>query len=154
MVALQPFLAGAAKTGRRVVTDLCEGLNAIRYMARSGGGWRMLPKDFPPISVAVETPYGHAHGLRQLAGTSPGLTTEQQATIKALNAGYAKLEAEYEHANELAADVDERLPGAATAALIVGTPTKSDMRHSANRMIALFCNDFLIWHDICGGSPA
>ena len=23
-------------------------LNAIRYMARSGGGWRMLPNDFPP----------------------------------------------------------------------------------------------------------
>jgi len=23
-------------------------LNAIRYLARSGGGWRMLPKDFPP----------------------------------------------------------------------------------------------------------
>ena len=25
-----------------------EVLNAIRYLARSGGGWRMLPKDFPP----------------------------------------------------------------------------------------------------------
>ena len=23
-------------------------LNAIRYTARSGGGWRMLPTDFPP----------------------------------------------------------------------------------------------------------
>jgi putative transposase len=23
-------------------------LNTIRYMARSGGGWRMLPNDFPP----------------------------------------------------------------------------------------------------------
>ena len=28
--------------------DLREVLNAIRYLARSGGGWRMLPKDFPP----------------------------------------------------------------------------------------------------------
>ncbi len=28
--------------------DRREFLNAIRYMARSGGGWRMLPKDFPP----------------------------------------------------------------------------------------------------------
>lgn len=25
-----------------------EVLNAIRYISRSGGGWRMLPKDFPP----------------------------------------------------------------------------------------------------------
>ena len=23
-------------------------INAIRYLARSGCGWRMLPKDFPP----------------------------------------------------------------------------------------------------------
>jgi transposase len=27
---------------------LREVLNAIGYMARSGGGWRMLPNDFPP----------------------------------------------------------------------------------------------------------
>jgi transposase len=23
-------------------------MNTIRYLARSGGGWRMLPEDFPP----------------------------------------------------------------------------------------------------------
>lgn len=28
--------------------DLREVLNVIRYMARSGAGWRMLPHDFPP----------------------------------------------------------------------------------------------------------
>ena len=28
--------------------DLREILNAIRYMTHSGGGWRMLPRDFPP----------------------------------------------------------------------------------------------------------
>ncbi|CAN7762677.1 hypothetical protein [Mesorhizobium sp. LjNodule214] len=64
-----------------------------------------------PYRSRSRRPYGHAHGLRQLAGTFPGLTAKQQATIKALNAEYAKLEAEYEHANELAADVDELLPG-------------------------------------------
>ncbi|WP_146172631.1 transposase [Mesorhizobium helmanticense] len=66
------------------------GLERDPLQARSRGGWRMLPKDFPPISVAVETPYGHAHELRQLAGTFPGLTAKQQAPIKALNAEYAK----------------------------------------------------------------
>ena len=45
---IEPFLPGAAKSGRAVGTDLREVLNAIRYLARSGGGWRMLPKDFPP----------------------------------------------------------------------------------------------------------
>ena len=43
-----PFLPKPAKRGRKPTTDLREVLNAIRYMARSGAGWRMLPKDFPP----------------------------------------------------------------------------------------------------------
>ena len=45
---IAPFLPAPAKKGRKPGVDLREVLNAIRYMARSGGGWRMLPKDFPP----------------------------------------------------------------------------------------------------------
>ncbi len=45
---IEPFLPGKTKTGRPVSVDLREVLTAIRYMARSGGGWRMLPKDVPP----------------------------------------------------------------------------------------------------------
>jgi putative transposase len=45
---IAPFLPSPAKKGRKPEVDLREVLNAIRYMARSGGGWRMLPKDFPP----------------------------------------------------------------------------------------------------------
>ena len=45
---MRPFLPKPGKRGRKPATDLREVLNAIRYMARSGGGWRMLPKDFPP----------------------------------------------------------------------------------------------------------
>ena len=40
--------SGGAARGRKPATDLREVLNALRYIARSGGGWRMLPKDFPP----------------------------------------------------------------------------------------------------------
>ncbi|RWQ44879.1 MAG: transposase [Mesorhizobium sp.] len=36
------------RLGGRVDTELREVLNAIRYIAHSGGGWRMPPKDFPP----------------------------------------------------------------------------------------------------------
>jgi len=46
--ALEPLLPRPGKTGRRRRYDLREVVNAIRYMTRSGGGWRMLPKDFPP----------------------------------------------------------------------------------------------------------
>ncbi len=47
-VRIEPFLPKPAKTGRRRGVDLREVLNAIRYLARTGCGWRMLPKDFPP----------------------------------------------------------------------------------------------------------
>jgi putative transposase len=43
-----PLLPKVARRGRKPSVDRREILNAIRYMARSGGGWRMLPKDFPP----------------------------------------------------------------------------------------------------------
>jgi putative transposase len=45
---IAPFLPKPARRGRKPKVDLREILNAIRYMARSGAGWRMLPKDFPP----------------------------------------------------------------------------------------------------------
>ena len=45
---IEPFVPKPAKTGRRREVDLREVLNAIRYLARTGCGWRMLPKDFPP----------------------------------------------------------------------------------------------------------
>ena len=34
--------------GRKPAVDFREILNAIRYMARSAGGWRMLPREFGP----------------------------------------------------------------------------------------------------------
>jgi ParB family chromosome partitioning protein len=67
------------------------------------------------ISVAVETPYGHGPGLRELSGTTADLSVEEQATIEALNAEYAKLEAEYEGVDELPDEVDERLGEIETA---------------------------------------
>ncbi len=49
---IAPLLPGACGAGRPRRTDLREVLNAIRYLVRTGcggcGGWRMLPKDFPP----------------------------------------------------------------------------------------------------------
>jgi putative transposase len=45
---MAPMLPKGPQKGRRSTTDLREVLNAIRYIARAGCGWRMLPKDFPP----------------------------------------------------------------------------------------------------------
>ena len=43
-----PLLPKPPRRGRTPGVDLREVLNAIRYMARSGGGWRMLPVHFGP----------------------------------------------------------------------------------------------------------
>ena len=45
---IEPLLPTPGRTGRRREVDLREVLNAIRYLVRTGCGWRMLPKDFPP----------------------------------------------------------------------------------------------------------
>ena len=67
------------------------------------------------IEVAVDVLYGHARRLRELEGTPADLTAEEQATINALKAEYAKLEAEYEKAEELPEGVDERFGEIETA---------------------------------------
>ncbi len=43
---VRPLLPRPAKRGREPVVDLREILNAIRYLARAGCGWRMRPTDF------------------------------------------------------------------------------------------------------------
>lgn len=47
-MTLTPLLPKPATRSRRPGVEIREIVNAIRYMTRSGGGWRMLPKGFPP----------------------------------------------------------------------------------------------------------
>ncbi|MBV1702725.1 MAG: ParB N-terminal domain-containing protein [Hyphomicrobiales bacterium] len=67
------------------------------------------------IEVAVSFPYDATRGLRELQGEPLDLTSEEQATIDALNGEYQKLEAEYEGADELPDEVDQRLGEIETA---------------------------------------
>jgi putative transposase len=45
---VEPLLPRPARRGRPPGVELREVLNAIRYLARAGCGWRMLPHDFGP----------------------------------------------------------------------------------------------------------
>ncbi|MDR7157135.1 transposase [Sphingobium xenophagum] len=45
---IQPFLSAGSKRGRKPKTDLRDVLDALRHLARTRGGWRMLPNDYPP----------------------------------------------------------------------------------------------------------
>jgi ParB family chromosome partitioning protein len=67
------------------------------------------------IEVGVDFPYGHTHHLRELEGTPTDLSSEEQATLDALKAEYATLEAEYENADELPDEIDARLGEIETA---------------------------------------
>jgi ParB family chromosome partitioning protein len=85
---------------------LLDGLVAEKLKAEAetiaAEGWKW-------IEVAIDFPYGHTHGLRELEGVAIDLTSEEQATIVALNAEHAKLEEAYDGADELPDEVDERL---------------------------------------------
>src|SRR4051812_17056526 len=69
------------------------------------------------ISLATEFPYGHTDGLREIEGKPVDLSPEEQATIDALKAEQARLESDYQDADELPDEVDQRL-GEIEAALL------------------------------------
>src|SRR5229473_3409755 len=81
-----------------LVTDKLKG--EAETIAAEGWKW---------ITVAVNFPYGHTGGLRELEGKPVDLGIEEQTTIDALNAEHDRLEAEYQDADELPDAVDQRL---------------------------------------------
>ena len=85
---------------------LLDGMVAEKLKAEAE---RIATEGWKWIEVAIDFPYSHTQGLRELAGVAIDLTSEEHATIDALNAEYAKLEAEYDGADELPDEVDERL---------------------------------------------
>ena len=68
----------------------------------AGEGWKW-------IEVAVNFPYGHDHGLRELAGVTVDMTDEERATREALRDEYDRLESKYAEADELPDEIDQRL---------------------------------------------
>ena len=84
------------------------------------------------ISVAVDFPFGHTGGLRELEGKPVDVTVEEQATIDALNAEHDRLEAEYQDADELPDEVDQRL-GEIEAALAAFEDRSDDLRSRRHR---------------------
>jgi transposase len=48
---IAPHLPAACRRGRPRTVDLRDVLNAILYLVETGCQWRMLPKDFPPMTT-------------------------------------------------------------------------------------------------------
>jgi ParB family transcriptional regulator, chromosome partitioning protein len=71
-------------------------------------GWKWM-------EIAPEFAYGHNFGLRRLRGEIVALTAEEEATRDALQAEFDSLSDAYSAADELPAEVDERLSELETA---------------------------------------
>ena len=67
------------------------------------------------IEVAPDFAYGHAFSLRQLRGETVPLTAEEEATRDAFQAEFNRLSDEYQDADELPDEVDQRLSELETA---------------------------------------
>lgn len=50
-LVMEPLLPAIARLGRPRTTDLRSVLNGILYLSMSGSQWRLLSKDFPPVST-------------------------------------------------------------------------------------------------------
>ncbi|RAH96344.1 DNA-binding protein [Acuticoccus sediminis] len=80
----------------------------VEAEAIAAEGWKW-------IEVAPDFAYGHAFGLRQLRGAAVALTAEEEATRDALQAELDRLSDQYQDADELPDEVDERLSELETA---------------------------------------
>jgi ParB family transcriptional regulator, chromosome partitioning protein len=86
--------------------------------AHDDGGWlqdvpllaeTIVAEGWKWIAVAVDFPYGHTNGLREIEGEPADLTEEERATLDALNTEHVKIEEEYQDADELPDEIDQRL---------------------------------------------
>ena len=68
---IAPFMPPPAKTGRPRLWTMREIMNAIFYVLRAGCAWRLLPKDFPPMT----TVYGWFLRFRRDGLSRPSTTT-------------------------------------------------------------------------------
>ena len=68
----------------------------------AGEGWKW-------VEASLSIPYGATHGMRELSGTPIEITDEEQATRVALQAELDRLTEQYDNADELPDEIDQRL---------------------------------------------
>jgi transposase len=77
LALIEPHMPAVKRLGRPRETELRTVLDGIFYIARTGGQWRMLPKDFPPFTTVQGYFSGRPHFLdaRQLSSLYVGHAT-------------------------------------------------------------------------------
>jgi ParB family chromosome partitioning protein len=61
------------------------------------------------VEIALDFPYGHTFGLRQISGEPIAMSDEEIATAQALRAEYDRLEQDHADADELPEEIDQQL---------------------------------------------
>lgn len=141
-------LPGPARRGRKPGVDLREVLNATRSLTRTGGGWRMLPLDFPPWQTVCRwfrrfvrlMLFRAIHAIalmpdRERSGseTSPGAGVAGSQTVKApapgAQRGYDAAKKILGRKRHVVVDTDGRL--------LMVNPTPADIPDSAGAQMIL-----------------
>lgn len=79
------------------------------------------------VEVAIDIPYGHTYGLRQISGEPVAMSEQETATAEALRTEYERLEEAHAEVDELPEEVDQRLGEIETAlAALDERPVKHD----------------------------
>jgi ParB family chromosome partitioning protein len=91
------WLQDAALLDRLVMEKLQAGAEQVR-----AEGWKW-------IAVAVDFPYGHVHGLRELESVPDVLTEAESARAEQLRAEADAIEAEYANIRDLPDEVEQRI---------------------------------------------
>jgi ParB family transcriptional regulator, chromosome partitioning protein len=61
------------------------------------------------VEIALDFPYGHTSGLRQISGEPVGMSDDETATATVLRSEYDRLEDAHAEAEELPEEIDQRL---------------------------------------------
>jgi putative transposase len=86
-VLIAALLSGPRPGGRPRSTSLRDVVDAIHYMASSGCQWRMLPKDFPPVSTVQGYFYAwRAARLRSCTSPLPRLAKDWERSLESSTA--------------------------------------------------------------------
>lgn len=70
---------------------------------------RIAAEGWKWVEASLSVPYGVSHGMREIVGTPLDMTEEEQATRAGLQAELDRLTEQYEDADELPDEIDQRL---------------------------------------------